>query len=96
MRSERRRGSARLTLLPGGAGVGESGSAYTTYGCERVDGITSHKILSHQLSVLLSDLERQVEILESKFSEVLGTSLEDTILPAVRLLSTTREDTTKC
>ena len=96
MRSEKPKGSARLTLLPGGAGVGESGSAFTTYGCERVDGITSHKILSHQLSVLLNDLERQVEILESKYLEVLGTSIADTILPAVRLLSITREDTTKC
>ena len=94
MRSEKPKGSARLTLLPGGAGVGESGSAFTTYGCESQDGITSHKILSHQLSVLLNDLEREVEILESKYSEVLGTSLTDTILPAVRLLSITREDIT--
>ena len=95
MRSARRNESVRLTLLRGGAGQDESGSAFTTSGCESQDGITSHKILSHRLSVLLNDLEREVEILESKYSEVLGTSIADTILPAVRLLSTTREDTTE-
>ena len=95
MRSARRNESVRLTLLRGGAGLEENGSASTTFGCESQDGITSHKILSHRLSVLLNDLERQVEILESKYSEVLGTSLTDTILPAVRLLSTIDTDTTK-
>ena len=95
MRSARRNESVRLTLLRGGAGQEENGSAFTTSGCESQGGITSHKILSHRLSVLLNDLERQVEILESKYSEVLGTSLTDTILPAVRLLSTIDTDTTK-
>ena len=95
MRSARRNESVRLTLLRGGAGQDESGSAFTTSGCESQGGITSHKILSHRLSELLNDLERQVEILEYKYSEVLGTSIADTILPAVRLLSTTREDTTE-
>ena len=78
MRSEKPKGSARLTLLPGGAGVGESGSAYTTSGCESQGGITSHKILSHQLSVLLNDLEREVEILESKYLEAYDTWLTAT------------------
>lgn len=73
MRRRKPKGSARLTLLPGGVGVGESGSAFTTSGCESQGGITSHKILSHQLSVLLSDLEREVEILESKYLEVCAT-----------------------
>ena len=96
MRRRRQNESARLMLLPGGAGVEESGSASTTSGCENQDGITSHKILSHQLSVSLNELESRLETLESRFLEVLGTSLTDTILPAVRLLSITREDTTKC
>jgi hypothetical protein len=95
MRSERQRGSARLTLLPGGVGVEESGSAFTTYGCERVDGITSHRIQLHQLSESLSELERQVETLESKYLEVLDTSLIDILRRVGRLLSITREDTTK-
>ena len=94
MRREKPKGSARLTLLPGGAGVEGNGSAYTTSGCESQDGITSHKILSHQLSVSLNELESRLETLESRFLEVLGTSLTDTILPAVRLLSITREDIT--
>ena len=95
MRRREQRGSARLTLLRGGAGVEESGSAFTTYGCESPAGITSHRIQSHQLSELLSDLERQVETLESKFLEVLDTSLIDILRRAERLLSITREDTTK-
>ena len=74
----------------------ESGSAFTTYGCESLAGITSHRIQSHQLSELLNDLERQVETLESKFLEVLDTSLIDILRRAERLLSITREDTTKC
>ena len=96
MRSEKPKGSARLTLLPGGAGVGESGSAYTTYGCERVDGITSHKILEAQLLELLNGLERQVETLESKFLEVLDTSLIDILRRVERLSTITRKGTTKC
>lgn len=95
MRSKRRNESVRLTLLPGGAGVGESGYASTISGCERAGGITSHKILSHQLSVLLNDLERQVEVLESRFSEVCVTLTTDTLPLAVRLISTTGKDITK-
>ena len=86
--------SVRLTLVRGGAGIGESGYVSTTYGCESLDGITSHKILSQALSELLSDLEKQVEILESKFSEVCVTLTTDTLPRAVRLLSTIRTDTT--
>ena len=96
MRSERRSVSVRLTLVPGGDGQGESGSVSTTYGCERVDGITSHRIQSQALSELLNDLERQVEILESRFLEVLDTLSIDIIRPAGRLLSIMREGTTKC
>ena len=94
MRSARRNESVRLTLLRGGAGVEESGSASTTCGCERVDGITSHRTQLQALSELLNDLERQVETLESKFLEVLDTSLIDILRRAERCLSITREVTT--
>lgn len=87
MRSEKRSVSVRLTLLPGGAGQGGSGYVSTIYGCERVDGITSHRIQSQALSELLSELERRVEIQESKFCAALDTFQFD-ILPRVgRLLS---------
>ncbi len=94
MRRRRRNESVRLTLLRGGAGVEESGSASTTYGCESQGGITWHRTQSHQLSELLNDLERQVEILESRFLEVLDTSLIDILRRAERCLSIIRKDTT--
>ena len=94
MRSARRNESVRLTLLRGGAGVEESGSAFTTYGCERAVGITSHRTQLQALSELLNDLERQVENLESRFLEVLDTSLIDILRRVGRLTSITRMDTT--
>ena len=107
MRSERRSVSVRLTLVLGGDGQGGSGSVSTTYGCGRVDGITWHSHLTQRviqdqaLSELLNDLERQVEILEFRFLEVLDTLSIDILRPAERLLTilngnTIREDTTKC
>ena len=87
MRSERRSVSVRLTLVPGGDGQGGSGSVSTTYGCERVDGITSRRIQLAQLSGWLNDLERQVEMLESRFLEVLDTLSIDILRPAGRLLT---------
>ena len=95
MRSERRSVSVRLTLAPDGDGVGESGSAYTISGWQRADGITSHRIQSQALSELLSDLERQVEILEYRFLEVLDMWSRDILRPAGRLLSIARTDTTR-
>ena len=95
MRRRRLNESARLTLLRGGVGVEESGSASTTYGCESPAGITSHRTQLVQLSESLNELERQVEILESRFLEVLDTSLIDILRRAERLLSITRKDTTK-
>ena len=87
MRSGGTRRLARLTLLPGGAGLGDNGSASTTSGLRNPDGITSHRIQSQALSELLNDLESGVEILEYKYSKVLDT-LTDDILPRVgRLLS---------
>ena len=94
MRRRKQSESVRLTLLRGGAGVEESGSASTTYGCESQGGITWHRTQHHQLSELLNDLERQVEILESRFSEVCVISLEDILHRAERLLSTIKTDTT--
>ena len=95
MRSERRSVSVRLTLVPGGDGQVRSGSVSTTYGCARVDGITWHRIQSQALSELLSDLERQAGILESKSFAVLDT-LNLVIRPRVeRLLSTIETDITE-
>ena len=87
MRSGGTRRSARLTLLPGGAGLGNNGSAYTTSGLKNPDGITSHRIQSQALSELLNDLEREVEALESRFLEVLDMWSTDILRPAGRLLS---------
>lgn len=94
MTSARPNESVRLTLLRGGAGVGESGSASTIYGCERVNGITWHRTQLALLSESLNDLERQVEMLESRFLEVLDTSLIDILRRVGRLTSITRGDTT--
>ena len=86
--------SPRLTLLQGGAGQGENGSASTIFGPVRAGLTTSHRTQSHQLSELLNDLEREVETLESKFLEVLDTSLIDILRRAERCLSIMRKDTT--
>ncbi len=61
--------SQRLTLLQGGAGVEENGSASTIYGPVKAGLTTTHKIQNHQLSVSLNELERRVEALESKYLE---------------------------
>ena len=55
-------------------GEGESGSASSPYGPLRA-GLTTSQATNKeaQLSVLLSSLEREVEILESKYLEVLDT-----------------------
>ena len=77
--------SPRLTLVRGGAGVDESGSAFTTYGPVRAGLITTHRTQSQALSELLNDLERRVEVLESRYSEVCATWNTD-ILPRVERL----------
>lgn len=86
-------GSEEHTLKLVGVGRGKSGYVYTISGPESPVGIISQRTLDHQLSVLLSDLERRILDLESRFSRVFVTSLEDTILPAVRLLSIINTDT---
>ena len=95
MRSKRTNASPRLTLLPGGAGVGDNGSASTIYGPVRAGLTTSHRIPNQRLSELLNELERKIGDLEFKYLKVLDTSITDTILPAVRLISTIEKDTTK-
>ena len=88
--------SQRLTLVQGGAGVGDNGYVCTISGCESHVGITLPLTSKEaQLSELLSDLERRVETLESKYLEVLDTLTTD-ILPRVERLRSIQEmDTTK-
>ncbi len=60
-------------------GEAESGSAFTTFGPVRA-GLTTTQPTSKevQLSELLNSLEKRVEILESRYSEVLDTFLSVT------------------
>lgn len=87
--------SEEHTLKLVGVGRGKSGYVYTISGPENPVGIILQRTLDHQLSELLNDLERRILDLESRFLKVCATSLEDTILPAVRLLSTINTDTTE-
>ena len=66
--------SPRLTLVQGGAGEGENGSASTIYGPVKA-GLTTPQQTSKEvlLSESLKGLERQVETLESRYLEVLDT-----------------------
>jgi hypothetical protein len=50
-------------------GEGESGSVLSPYGPMRAGLTTSHRTQLAQLSVLLNSLEREVEILHSKYCE---------------------------
>ena len=88
--------SQRLTLVLGGAGVEANGYVCTISGCESHAGITlplTSKAV--QLSELLNDCERRLEILEYKYLEVLDI-LNTDILPRVeRLRSIKRMDTTE-
>ena len=88
--------SPRLTLVQGGGGEEESGSASTIYGPVKA-GLTipqrTNKEVQHL--ALLNGLERQVETLESRYLEVLDILTTD-ILPRVeRLRSIIEMDTTK-
>ena len=92
----RTKGSQRNTL--GLRLVGEigNGNASTIYGCERQNSTTSQPTNKAQVpSELLNSLERNLQILDSKYSEVLNT-LENDILPRVeRILSLLEKDITK-
>ena len=70
----RTNGSPRLTLVRGGDGEEESGSASSPYGPVRAGLTTSPAINKEvQLSELLNSLEREVETLEFRFYEVCVT-----------------------
>ena len=66
--------SPRLTLVQGGGGEEENGSASTIYGPVKA-GLTIPQQTNKEvlLSESLNGLERQVETLESKYLEVLDT-----------------------
>ena len=96
MRSQRTKQLQRLTLVQGGDGLESNGYVCTIYGCESHAGITLPLTSKEvQLSELLNDLERRLEILEYKYLEVLDI-LNTDILPRVeRLRSIKRMDITK-
>jgi hypothetical protein len=74
MRKKITSGSPKLTLVQGGDGKGESGSASTIYGPVRAGLTTSQRTNKvAQLSESLKDLERQTADLESRFYEVCVT-----------------------
>jgi hypothetical protein len=76
MRTENWQSNTRGLRL---VGEEESGSASTIYGPVRAGLTTSHRTNREvQLSELLNSLERRVETLESRYSEVLDTYLSVT------------------
>ena len=66
MRTENWQSNTRGLRL---VGEGESGSASSPYGPMRAGLTTSHRIQLLVLSELLSSLEKEVEILHSKYCE---------------------------
>jgi hypothetical protein len=86
MRTENWQSNTRGLRL---VGEEESGSASTIYGPVRAGLTTSHRTNREvQLSELLNSLERRVETLESRYSEVLDMYLSVTTR-LVALLPTT-------
>ena len=83
-RSYKTKGSQHVTLTLLSGGKGESESASSPFGPVRAGLTTTPDLLTaradqdRQLSVLLSTLERQAEILLLKSYEVLDTYLTDT------------------
>ena len=74
----------------------ESGSASTIYGPVRAGLITSQVTNREaQLSELLRSWERSLEILESRYSEVLDTLELDILVRVRRIISSLEMDTTK-
>lgn len=73
MRSKRTNASPRLTLLPGGDGVGRNGSVSDYSGLTNLVLTTWQRTQNHQLSESLNDLEREVATLESRYLEVCDT-----------------------
>ena len=74
MRNKRTGKSQRLTLVRGGGGEEESGSALSIYGPRNLASTTSQRTTKVQaLSESLNSLEREVQTLESRFYEVCVT-----------------------
>ena len=57
-------------------GEEENGNAFSLYGPVKAGLTTTHRTQSHQLSELLSSLEREVENLNSKYCEAYVTLLD--------------------
>ena len=77
-------------------GEGERASASSNSGPVRVGSITSQVINREaRLSELLRSWERSLEILESKYSEVLDTLEKDILVRVRRIISSLETDTTK-
>ena len=91
MRTENWQSNTRGLRL---VGEDESGSASTTYGPVRA-GLTTSQVTSREAQLLesLRCLEKKVEILESKYSEVFDTFLSVT-QHLVRLSAFTNATTT--
>jgi hypothetical protein len=89
MKRNKTRSRHRLTLVQGGAGKDESGSAYSPFGPVRA-GLTTSQITNDQpLTELLNELERTVAILTYKSSKVLDILEKDTARLALVLNTTT-------
>ena len=94
MRRERTNASQRPMLRLVGDGAEDNGSASTTYGCESHASTISQIILSHQLSVLLNDLEKGIDDLESKSSRAYATFTDAMEILVKHYRSIIQEDTT--
>ena len=85
--------SVTLTSYMGGKVI--SGNVSSPFGPLRAGLITTQPTRNQQLEELLSFLEREVEILESKYFTVLNTSLLDTthlVSPTASICATTGTD----
>jgi len=78
MKREITRSSLSVTLRLVSDTEGESASASPSYGGERHPSIISLRTQNQQLSELVSCLEKQVEILQSRYLEVFATLRADT------------------
>ena len=93
-------GWQRTTLRLVGDGERENGDASINSGLKSQGSTTSHKIQSHQLSVLLNELESNLDDLVFRYLEVLDT-LIDVMARLVRLgaftsvTTTTEEETSR-
>ena len=94
MRRERTNASQKPMLRLVGDGAEDNGYASTTCGCESRASTTSQIILTHQLSVLLNDLEKGIDDLESKSSKAYATFTDAMEILVKHYRSIIEEDTT--